>query len=313
MSSPGQPSGISSFLNGIAAPETTSSSTQYPLWLQQAIESIAGAAGNLAQQPYQQFPGPTVAAPSQQTQEAWKTAGTNVGNYQPALNQASALTQASAAPITASDISTFLNPYESYVTGALNRNLTDNILPAVQDKFVSAGQSRSPQEAQLTGQAIYGTQQAAGQSLAGAYQGALDSLMRQRQQQGSAGAALGQLGALTQQLGATDVGQLAAAGNAQDVIAQSNINAALNQFQQQQQYPYQQLGFLSDIINRVPIQATGQTTTSVQSGNVFAPSPLATFAGTLAGGNSVGLARGGRVVPMRRRVMGALEHCRMAA
>ena len=305
-----QPSGITSFLNGIASPVTTSQSTQYPLWLQQSLEALAGGAGALASQPYQQFPGPTVAAPSAQTLQAEQLAGANVGSYQPALNQAKSLVAGSAAPATANSISTFLNPDQNYITGALNTNLQQNILPGIQDKFTSAGQSRSPQEAQVTGQAIYGTQQAAGQALAGGYQGALNSLQQQNQQQMTAGNTLGQLGSLQSQLGVTDVGQLAAAGATQDQAAQTNINAALNQYYNQQQYPYQQLGFLSDIINKEPIQATGATTTNVQSGQTYAPSPLATFAGTLAGGNVTGLARGGRV--MRKRV-GALEQYRMAA
>lgn len=311
MSSAGSPSGIAGFLNGVTAPTTVSSSTQYPEWIQQILQGLGNAAGNLAQQPYNPFPGPTVAAPSQQTQEAWTAAGNNVGAWQPALNQASALTQGAAAPITSNDVSTFLNPYQDYVTGALNRNLTENVLPAVQDKFVSAGQSRSPQEAQVTDNAVRDNQIAVGQSLAGGYQGALNSLQQERQQQQSAGAQLGQLGALQSNLGTVDVGQLAAAGSAQDQNAQTNINSALSQYSQQQQYPEQQLGFLSNIINRIPIQATGPTSTSVQSGSTFAPSPLATFAGTLAGGSSVGLAKGGRVPP--RRYIGALEHSRMAA
>lgn len=306
-------SGIASFLNGIAAPTTTSASTQYPAWLQTTLENLAGGAANLATQPYQQFPGPTVAAPSAQTLQAEQLAGSNVGNYQPALNAATNLTNSATQPLTAGNIANFLNPEQNYITGALNTNLQQNILPGIQDKFVSAGQSRSPQEAQVTDQAVYGTQQAAGQALAGNYQGALNALQTQNQQQLQGGAQLGQLGALTSQLGATDVGQLAASGATQDQNAQTNINAALNQFYNQQQYPYQQLGFLSDIINKIPIQATGPTTTAVQSGSTFAPSPLATFAGTLAGGNATGLARGGRVAtPMRYR-LGALEQYRMAA
>lgn len=313
MSSTGTPnsnsSGILGFLNGIAAPTTYSSSTQYPIWLQSAIEGLAGAAGNLAQQPYQQFPGPQVAAPSGATRQAWQLAQSNVGNYQPALSAATSATNAEAAPITPGQIQGFLNPEQDYITGALNRNLTQNVLPGIQDKFVSAGQSRSPQESEMTSRALLDNQTAVGQSLAGGYQGALNSLLQSRQQQGAAGAQLGTLAGLTSQLGATDVGSLASAGSAQDQNAQQNINAAMSNFQNQQQWPYQQLGFLSDIINRVPIQATGPTSTAIASGQTYAPSPLATYAGTLAGGNSIGHARGGRVIPFPRRpiVVGALS------
>lgn len=310
MSSAGtaQPSGVAAFLSGIQTPTVTSSTAQYPEWLTQALMGLTNAAGSVAQQPYNPFPGPTVAAPSAQTLQAQQLAGQNVGSWQPALNQAQALTQAGSAPITSGDVSTFLNPYQNYVTGALNTNLQQNILPGIQDKFVGAGQSRSPQEAQVTGQAVYGTQQAAGQALAGGYQGALNSLQQERQQQLGAGAQLGQLGALGSQLGTADVGSLAAAGSAQDQYAQQNINSALNQFQQQQQYPYQQLGFLSDILNRVPQGAPQAKTTAVTDYSNPASSPLETFAGSLLGGKAVGLASGGRV-PAR----GALAMMRMAA
>lgn len=317
MSSAGQSNsgGIASFLQGIPAPTTQSTSTTYPLWLTQAMQQVIGAAGNLAQQPYTQFPGPTVAQPSATTQRAWNLAGSNVGNWQPDVSQAGALTSAAAAPITSSDINTFLNPYQDYITGALNRNLQENVLPGVQDKFVSAGQSRSPQEAEITNRALRDNQIAVGQSLAGGYQGALNSLLQQRQQQAAAGAQFGQLGALNSQLGSVDLSNLAAAGTAQDTSHQANINAALNQFYQQQQYPYQQLSFLSDIMRGLPTQESGTTTQTVNAGQTFAPSPLATYAGTAGlssglGGSSTGslsgLKRGGHVTPRRLAIGGPM-------
>jgi hypothetical protein len=285
-------------------------STGGPLWLQQSVFNLNNAANNLAQQPYQQFPGPQVAQQSGATQQAQQMAQGNVGNYNPYLQQAGALTKQAGAAITPGDISTFMNPYQDYVTGALNKNLQQNILPGVQDKFVSAGQSRSPQEAQLTSQAIYGTQQAAGQALAGGYQGALNSMLQQRQQQGQAGAQFGQLGALTQSFGANDVGALAASGQQQDQYAQANINAALNNWQQQQQYPYQQLGFLSNIERGLPTAGTGSNTQSTYATQgVQGASPLAKIGGVLSGASGLGFRKGG-LVPSRR---GALSDMRLAA
>lgn len=312
MSSAGQSNsggGVNAFLSGMPVPTTITSSKQYPLWLQSAMSAAASAAGNLAQQPFAQFPGPTVAAPSAQTTQAQQLAGQNVGAWQPDLAQAGALTAAAGAPITSSDISTFLNPYQDYITGALNRNLNENVLPGVQDKFVSAGQSRSPQEAEITNRAMRDNQIAVGQSLAGAYQGALNSLQQQRAQMGSSGAAFGQLGALNSQLGAVDVGQLAAAGNAQDQLGQANINAALNSFNAQQEDPYKKLSYLTSTLQGLPTSGLNTTSTQTQTGTNFAPSPLATFAGTLGVGNSMGTAaapghaRGGRI---KKMAMGGL-------
>lgn len=298
-----------------AVPSGSDSSTVGPLWLQQYLMDTMGASRALASQPYSPYPGPTVAGPSGQTQQAWDMAGSNVGNYSPYLMQAGALSAASGAPISSGDISTFLNPYSDYITGALNRNLTQNLLPTIQDKFVSAGQSRSPQEQEMTQRALQGTQTAVGESMAGAYQGALNSLLANRQQMGTAGAQLGQLGALSSQLGAVDVGQLAAAGNAQDALAQANINSAQQQFNQQQQYPYQQVGFMSDVVRGLPVGAAGSTTQTVgmQYPNAYPPSPINSFLNGALGASSLGLARGGRVtgrryVEGRPYRMGALSH-----
>lgn len=310
-------SGLGSLFQPVPIPTTASSSTSYPLWLEQSLSQLANAGGGLAQTPYQQFPGPQVAAPSAQTQQAWQMAGNNVGNWQPGLQAGMGSVANSVTPISSTDIQNFLNPYQNYITGALNTNLQQNILPGIQDKFVSAGQSRSPQEAQLTDQAVYGANQAIGQSLGNAYQGALGSLLQSRQQQQTGGEALGTLGALNSQLGIADTGQVAAAGQGQDQTNQANLNAAMNNFNAQQQWPYQNLSFMSDILHGIPYQATGSTTNTTAV-NQYAPSPLATYAtgllGTI-GAQGGGLKRGGRVTPANenRSAGGALQHLRRAA
>jgi len=183
----------------------------------------------------------------------------------------------------------------------------------VQDKFVSAGQSRSPQEANLTRNAVYDTQQAVGQSMANNYQGALGALMQQRGQQIQGGQTMGQMGALGQEMGARDVGQLAAAGQSQDTQNQANINAGMTQFQQQQQWPYQNLSWLSNIINGLPTSQAGSTSQQVNGGYLpgaaYGASPFNQFLGALgkynAGGG--GFRHGGAVVVPFRSRGGALS------
>ncbi len=309
MSSSGSP--LTNFFQNSIVPPAPASGTQNtagPLWLQDYLYNTLGAASNLATQPFPQFPGPLVAGPSQQTQQSWNLAGQNVGNYQPYMNVAAGLTNEVGQPINQSDISTFLNPFQDYITQALNRNLSENVLPQIQDKFVSMGQSRSPQEQEITSRAARDNQIAVGQSLAGGYQGALSDLLQQRGQQEAAGAQFGQLGALQSQLGLRDVGTLAASGQAQDALAQSNINAAYNQFENQAMWPYQQVGYLSDIARGLPVSAAGSTTTSAGTAYpgayAYGPSPLSILAGAseqnaALGGSGTGIfARGGHVGPL---------------
>ena len=109
-------------------PQPTGSDTQtsYPLWLQQYDANLANAATNLASSPYTMYPGQQVATPSAATQQSWKMATDSVGNYQPALNSATQLTQQASQPIGASQINQYLNPYTQDVVGALQKASNTN-------------------------------------------------------------------------------------------------------------------------------------------------------------------------------------------
>ena len=288
---------LSFLMQGQPQQGTNTSSTYGPSWLSDAQRGLVGAATNLASQPYQSWTGPYTATPSDATKSAWNMAQSNVGSYQPYLQQAAQMTGQAGAPITSSDVSTFMNPYQDYITQGLTTNFNQNVLPSIQDRFVSAGQSRSPQEAQVTGNATRDLNTSIGQSLAGAYQGALSSLQQERQQQGQLGAQYGQLGALSSQLGAQDISQLAAAGQGQDTLSQANINAARQEFQNQQQYPYQQIGFLSNILNGMPLSATGSTTSSAGTYYPQTNSGLSSFMGSANALSGMGYRRGGQVHP----------------
>lgn len=489
---------LSSLFSGsITPPQPTGSdtSTTSPLWLQDYLYNLDQAAANLTAQPYTPFPGPSIAAPSSDTEQAWRQATANQGNWQPQLTQAQGatngalnlsaqgagliqsaspymqsaasdiqsafpyiqagagltnqgadltgrgvgltnqgvgltnqgvgltyqgagltnravdMTAAASQPIGADQINRYMSPYTSGVVGALqqaaNTNLRQNQLPLISSQFVSAGQAASPQMAQADNNALYQSNQALDQAVAGAlqsgyqnatntalteqgaqmqgaaqlgayggqlgqyggqlgayggqmgayggqmgalggqlgafggemagYGGAIGQLGSQTGQlgtqigqlggalnsaaaeQGALGAQTGQLGALQQQLGASDTGLLAASGASQDTTNQNNINAALNNFYAQQQWPYQNLSYASNIVRGQPITSnTQQVGLTYPPTSSYTTSPISAFlGGTLAassisnglgGANlrSLGLAKGGRV----RR--GALSYAKAA-
>ena len=338
-------SGATSFLfsGSPVPPQPTGSNTTstLPLWLQTEQYNIDNAATNLASQPYNPYPGQQIATPSMATQQAWQMAENNVGNYQPYLSQAGALTSAganqtktaeqlasqAAQPIGADQINQYMNPYTNDVVGALqqsaNYNLMNNQLPAISSQFVGAGQAASPQMAQADNNALYLSNQALDQATAGAlqsgYQGALGTALQEQQtglqgaslqnqfgaQQAAYGAQEGQLGALTQQLGAAQTGLVAAAGQSQDANNQANINAQMNNFYAQQQWPYQNLAFASNITNGLNVPANQQTVgMNYNPGQAYTASPLSSFVGTTLGTTALqngsntsagAFARGGRV------------------
>lgn len=195
-------------------------STAMPAWLSQFTYNLGNAANSLASQPYTPAPIPSVATPSTDTQQSWNLARAFQGNYMPAVEQAINLTNQGAtgigtpSPLTAptitanqiqapstitaptitankltsNDINQYMNPYTNQVVGALrqaaNANLFEDILPNLQDRFVSAGQSRSPQEMQATNNAVYKSQQALDQAIANTlnqgYTGALNTAAQQQ-------------------------------------------------------------------------------------------------------------------------------------
>jgi hypothetical protein len=92
-----------------------------------------------------------------------------------------------------------------------------------------------------------------------------------------AGSALGQIGATQQGTDIARQNQMAAMGQQQQALEQSKINQAIQDYATQQQYPLMQLGFMSNMLRGLPMQAA--TTQSYQA----APTPITQGLGLLAG------------------------------
>lgn len=201
------------------------------------------------------------------------------------------------------------------------RNLSERLLPAVGDQFIRAGQSGSSRHMQEVGKALRDTQEStlaaqsqalergfgqAGQlfgqdanrmaGLAGtagqlgvSQMGALGQLGQlagnmQSVDAGNAlraGQAFGQLGAQEQQAGLTGASALEAIGQQQQRLDQANLDLAYQDFQQQRDFPQQQLGFMSNIVRGVP-HTTSQTSAHTGFAPAYQPSGLAQLSGALS-------------------------------
>ena len=141
----------------------------------------------------------------------------------------------------------------------------------------------------------------AGQAVSSAQTGASAGNQMSQAEQAAAlqgGSQMGQIASLNSNLNASDVGQLAAAGAAQDSVNQANINATANLYNTSQQMPYQLLGFMSNLIRGQNMPTNVQTTAlSYQPQSMYSPSPLSTAVGTTALASGLGLAKGGKVKP----------------
>ena len=348
---------ITDFLFGGTAPpevSTFSSTTaNVPDWWASYVKGTIAKASQIAGEPYQAYTGPRVAGDTADQTAAYDATRANVGNYQPSMTQAGNLlnTAGSTSSIGAAQpyidaaqglsastaaqpylnqasqtlpgsINSYMSPYTENVTNRIaelgNRNLTEKMLPALQDQFIAAGQPGSTRGSEFASRAVRDTaneiagQQAealergyatAGQQfqadqarqaglastaggLAGAEQTNLANLGALAGQttsdtanrQVTAGNALTNLGAQQQVAGIKDAAALQSIGQEQQAQQQRNLDTAYSDFAEQRAYPAQQIGLLNQAIRGVNMP-TSSTTQGSAPATAMGPSPLAALAG----------------------------------
>ena len=261
---------------GSQAPASTPSITTQYVREAPGIESrkleLMDIARQVADQPIS-LPAVQVAPLSALEQQGITAAGqTGVGT--PTVGQGIAQITGAAAPIGASQIAQYLNPYQSYVTDEIARQagIMGNQLAAQAVQSGAYGGGREGvQQAELHSRAL----EAMGRAQQQGFGQALGAAQRQQQVGLAAGQQLGQLGAMQQTMAQQDLNQLMAAGGVQRQLAQATLDAQ-RQTQLQQQYePYQRAEFLKNLY------AAGPTTQSaVTMASAPTTSPLAQAVGT---------------------------------
>jgi hypothetical protein len=266
-----------SFLGGGRSnqPTTPTTQTQFvreaPGIEERKIE-LMDIARQVAQQPVN-LPDYQVAglgALEQQGITAAGTTGVGAGTVQQGINQVTA----AGAPIGASQIQQYLNPYQSYVTGEIGRQaqMMQNQLGAQAINAGAFGGGREGvQQAELQGRAL----SAMGQAQAQGFNTALGAAQRQQQVGLMAGQQLGQMGLGQQQMAQADINQLMAAGGVQRQLAQQTLDAQRQSTLQQQYEPYQRAEFLANLYAAGP-----KSSSQITMGTQPSTSPLAQAVGT---------------------------------
>ena len=206
----------------------------------------------------------------QQGLTAAGTTGVGAGTVQSGINQVTG----AAAPIGASQIQQYLNPYQSYVTGEIGRQaqMMQNKLGAQAVGSGAFGGGREGvQQAELQGRAL----SAMGKAQAQGFNTALGAAQRQQQVGLMAGQQLGQLGLGQQQMAQADINQLLSAGGVQRQLAQQTLDAQRQSTLQQQYEPYQRAEFLANLYAAGP-----KSSSQVTMGTQPSTSPLAQAVGT---------------------------------
>ena len=307
---------------GSPPPQSTSfasTSANLPDWFSAYAQAMLNKSTAIASEPYQGFTGPRVASLGADQTDSFAGVRAAQGVATPALTQAqnlygtaggtSSLTPAqpyinAAAESFPTAASRYMSPYMTQVTDRIaelgNRNLTERILPQVQDQFVASGQLGSSRNAEFGSRAIRDTaneiagQQAGalqqGYQLAGQQFGADASRQQALGQltgqltsdtagrQLTAGQGLGALGGLQQGAALKDAAALEAIGGTQQQQQQRNLDTAYQQFLEERNYPRENIALLNQALRGVnpPASTTGQETSPNQ---FMGASPLAQIAG----------------------------------
>jgi hypothetical protein len=257
------------------APTTPASQTSFvreaPGIEERKIE-LMDIARQVAQQPID-LPDYQVAGLGALEQQGITAAGTT-GIGAPTVQQGISQVTGAATPIGASQISQYLNPYQSYVTDEIARQagIMGNQLSAQAVNAGAFGGGREGvQQAELQGRAL----EAMGRAQQQGFNTALGAAQRQQQVGLMAGQQLGQLGLGQQQMAQSDVNQLFAAGGVQRQLAQQALDAQRQSTLQQQYEPYQRAEFLANLYAAGP-----KSSSQVTMGTQPSTSPLAQSIGT---------------------------------
>lgn len=263
---------MSFFGSSPAPPSSTTSIVREAPGIEERKLELMDFARNVAQDSVD-LPDIQVAQLGALEQQGIKQAGTT-GVGSGTVGQGIAQIQGAAAPIGASQIAQYLNPYQSYVTNEIARQgqMMQNQIGANAIASGAFGGGREGvQRAELQGRTLENM----GRAQAQGFNTALGAAQRQQQVGLAAGQQLGAMGAQQQQMAQQDINQLMAAGGVQRQLAQATLDAQRQSQLQQEYEPYQRAEFLANLYAAGPKSQSGITMTTNPATN-----PLAQGIGT---------------------------------
>lgn len=331
-------SGALDFLfEGRPPPSTTTygtTTTDMPKWLSDYTQGLIGKANAIAGEEYQQYGGQRLAPLTPDQQNAIAITRQASGNYVPIMSQATqnaqgALTQTApfvqgaAQTFTGDNVSKYMNPYVENVinrAGTLaQRQLNEKFMPSVQAAFGAAGSGpRSTQMRRVVDQGVRdlteGINEQGLAALSNAYNSAGTLFNQDATRLGGLAQTVGNLnlnaanvqGGLArtgQDLALQDAAAQAAAGETLQSDQQRSLDLAYQDFQNQRDYPKQQVDWLSSVIQGTP-HATVETKQGTGPAETYQPSGASQLGSLLTTGLSIydlikgrttGNARGGPI------------------
>lgn len=263
--------------------QQTVSSTEVPAYARPYVERMLGKTEALSQTPYQAYRGERLAGFTPMQQQAFQ----GVANLQPAQQlglgtQMSGIAglQGLGAGQQYAQQATSPGAMQAYMSPYTNLALEPQLREAAR-RSTMEGQT---QQAQAVRAGAFGgsrqglieaeRQRNLGQLQSDIYGRGMQTAFEQARQAQQFGADLGLRGAATGLQAASTLGQLGqsqfgqqkdilqgqlSAGAQQQALEQQRLGQAYQDFQNQRQYPYQQLAFMSDMLRGLPLSQQSQT------------------------------------------------------
>lgn len=220
------------------ATATTTTATTLPAFLQDRLSSLIDTGQTLSQRPYTPYGGPRIADVTAPTAASYAMTQNNVGSYLPSLMASTSLYGQAGQLYNPDDAAQFMNPYINNVVNRIGdlgaRNLTEKLLPAINNTFTGAGQFGSSRQRDVTGRAIRDTNESIlgqqGEALYNSQNAATSAYQAALQRQLQAGQGLAQNAQQLQTQQGTDEANLAKVGAAQQATTQQNYDLAYQDF-----------------------------------------------------------------------------------
>lgn len=310
----GSSSGTQQVVNSTEIPSYIADRLKTGLGLAEDAIGYRDASGNLALDPYTPYGGNRIAGFSPDEQQAFNATRGSIGAYNPYIQQATNYTQQGAKAYDTGIKDFFTNQYASNVTDEMARlsskNLLENVLPGVNDTFISGGSFGGTRNADFTQRAIENSQRelagVQGKYLSDNEAVANDNMSKALGRATTGGNQLAQIGNQLQSQQGIDLLRMGTIGQQERDMNQRGLDMQYNDFLKQQNYPKEQATYLLDSARGINTQ--GQTTGTASTSKPDA-NPYSQLAGIVGGASQ--MATGGKV--MRKKKTGAKKMVKKSA
>ena len=233
------------------------------------LEQVLTEAGNIYQQKkaagYPTYTGQQIAGFAPEELAAMQGISSLVGAGQSYFTPAAQMLQGTARQFTPTEASTYMSPYQQAVVDVEKREAARAFAPQMQNigaQAARAGSFGGSRQAILESEAMRNQQQMLADIQTRGSQRAYDTAQRafesQLQRERQAASGLTSLGQIAPRQALAELTALSGIGEAQRGMTQAGLDIAKQQFERQQQYPYDLLGQYQSTLYGYPYQAFQQ-------------------------------------------------------